>query len=919
VADARSGTQPHLARLRILAVAVVAAVGVSLIGATSAQAATKQLSVDLSTVTGPSIGVGQGILYGITADATQPSDDYLKPLNLNSFRGGGWFAGGWRGDGYQLGTKTQSEIDSIIAQAQRLKAASSNPDGFTYEVIVSDLWGSTGGAPANSQWPCNNGDCSNWVQFIQQAVGQLQASGINFSYDIWNEPDLSIFWSPGVNTAQYFQMWDVGYATLRSVAPGAAIVGPSFAYTPQRQPAEWTTFFAHVKAANTAPDWISNHNEGEGGVPLGADDPVVVSQLLRDDLDAAGLSQRPLSSNEYQGAGKQTADVTAWYINRLAQSSYTTAMRGNWNCCMIPNLTGLLTNAQTGWAPTGNWWAMRTSADMTGSLVASSNMVDTMSITAAKDDSKQQAVALLGDLNGYTGAANVTFTGLSSTPYLVRNGQVHATVYRIPEGTLYAPIVQFAGDLPVAADGSISVPTNFTGTHDAVSIYLSWSGPQTLAVQAPSSMTPGNSYDVPVVVTNSGGSAATGVATSLAVTASDPSKVQGIVVTCTAGGATCPTVSSLAPGASTTATYHVAIPASLPPAAYRLVGTSTFAIGGTSHTITNSVDLVAACGPEVNCEAENGQLAGGACTASNHPGYTGSGFVACFDTTASGRSVTQQFSVAKAGTYTLDLRYAAGPDGPAAQVARTATLTANGSSQQIQMPPTGSWNTWGVVTATLQLAAGTNNVSITKGAADNGWFNLDHLVLHAPDTEKPTATLVTPTTAGPFSSLTLQVDATDNRGLQRIVANIYQNGTLVKSTQTAVAGGSLTGTHHATVQLPDGAYTIRYNSEDLAGNIAPTKTFDVTIDATAPTATVKSGDGFTVGADGVYDMVSYKLYDAGQIDKVTINGVVKDLTNNAWSDVNFIKPGVFGAVKGTNTLVVYDVAGNTSTVTFTLN
>jgi len=65
------------------------------------------------------------------------------------------------------------------------------------------------------------------------------------------------------------------------------------------------------------------------------------------------------------------------------------------------------------------------------------------------------------------------------------------------------------------------------------------------------------------------------------------------------------------------------------------------------------------------------------------------------------------------------------------------------------------------------------------------------------------------------------------------------------------------------VQLPDGTYAIRYNSEDLAGNIAPTRTFD---------------------------MVSCKLYDAGKLDKVTINGVVKDLTNNAWSDVNFIKP-----------------------------
>ncbi len=187
-----------------------------------------------------------------------------------------------------------------------------------------------------------------------------------------------------------------------------------------------------------------------------------------------------------------------------------------------------------------------------------------------------------------------------------------------------------------------------------------------------------------------------------------------------------------------------------------------------------------------------------------------------------------------------------------------------------------------------------------------------------PDTTRPTTTLVTPTTAGPFSSLSLQVDASDDKGLQRIVANVYKDGVLVKSTQTP-ANGALSASHVATVVLPDGAYTVRYNAQDLAGNISATRTFDVTIDATKPVATVKSGSSYTVGADGVYDLVSFKLYDAGKIDKVVLNGVVKDLSNNAWSDINFVKPGTFGAVRGENTLVVHDVAGNTQTVTFTLN
>ncbi|MET0716348.1 MAG: alpha/beta hydrolase domain-containing protein, partial [Mycetocola sp.] len=186
------------------------------------------------------------------------------------------------------------------------------------------------------------------------------------------------------------------------------------------------------------------------------------------------------------------------------------------------------------------------------------------------------------------------------------------------------------------------------------------------------------------------------------------------------------------------------------------------------------------------------------------------------------------------------------------------------------------------------------------------------------DKERPVVSLASPTTNGPFAKLDVRVDASDAGGLQRIVANVYQGSKLIKSTQTALAGATV-GTHVASVSLPDGEYTLRYNAQDLAGNISVTGTQPFTIDSTKPTVTVKDGSTFTVGANGVFDIVSFKLFDAGKIDKVTLNGQVKDLTNNAWSDVNFVKPAVFGAVRGANTLVVYDVAGNSTSVTFTLN
>lgn len=185
------------------------------------------------------------------------------------------------------------------------------------------------------------------------------------------------------------------------------------------------------------------------------------------------------------------------------------------------------------------------------------------------------------------------------------------------------------------------------------------------------------------------------------------------------------------------------------------------------------------------------------------------------------------------------------------------------------------------------------------------------------DTTRPVVALAAPAAPGPFRELALRVDATDDRGLAKIVANVYRDGKLATSTQTAVTG--TTGSHTATVSLPEGAYTVKYNAHDAAGNVSQTTSFAFTIDTTAPTATVKDGASFTVRDGAGYDLVSFKLADAGKVDRVTINGQVKDLVDNAWSDVNHLRPGAFGADEGENSLVVSDVAGNTRTTSFVLD
>lgn len=187
------------------------------------------------------------------------------------------------------------------------------------------------------------------------------------------------------------------------------------------------------------------------------------------------------------------------------------------------------------------------------------------------------------------------------------------------------------------------------------------------------------------------------------------------------------------------------------------------------------------------------------------------------------------------------------------------------------------------------------------------------------DRTRPEVSLVYPNEAGPFTVFEPVVQASDDFGLEKVVANIYtRDGSLVKSTQSK-GNSSKELTHSAVVALPDGAYTLRYNAHDLAGNVSKTGSFDFTMDSTEPTISIKEGAKFTRAKGEGFKKVSFKLHDAQLIDKVELNGEVRDLPNSEWADVGVIRPRVFGAIRGENTLTVSDVAGNVSTFQFTLN
>lgn len=98
------------------------------------------------------------------------------------------------------------------------------------------------------------------------------------------------------------------------------------------------------------------------------------------------------------------------------------------------------------------------------------------------------------------------------------------------------------------------------------------------------------------------------------------------------------------------------------------------------------------------------------------------------------------------------------------------------------------------------------------------------------DKVRPVVSLVSPATHGPSATAQIHIDATDDRGLARVIAEIYKDGKLVSSTETP-ANGETSATHQADIALPDGQYILKYRAEDVAGNSAHAGTFGFKIRA----------------------------------------------------------------------------------------
>ncbi|MFB9239445.1 beta-xylosidase, partial [Plantactinospora siamensis] len=399
-----------LTRLAAGAVAVVAAVAAAVAGgAPPATAGDESISVNFAT-SGPAPTYrGSGWIYGMTEDGKNPPDNFYRDVNFRAMRAGGAQlpGGGWVGGGYDR------RWNATVAQARRTAAL-----GGTFVLLNHDIWGADGAGI--SRFPGDNGDWTDYDNYLNRLFTDIRAAGITVEWDIWNEPNLSIFWNR--SQSQYFEMWKHTYQRIRATFPTMLIVGPSMAGVPSGS-GWWTQYLDYVKANNVAPDIFSWHS-----LP---GDPVANVATANSTLDSRGIAHpRPYQINEYGAANEQNPAGGAWYLARLERAG-ADGLRANWagGQNLHNDLASLLTRNSSGQYQTkGEWWVYRFYATQTGQIVS---VTPSASYDAFATKAAGSARILIGG-NKTTGNVAVNLQGLNATGGIVVNNQVRVVVENIP-------------------------------------------------------------------------------------------------------------------------------------------------------------------------------------------------------------------------------------------------------------------------------------------------------------------------------------------------------------------------------------------------------------------------------------------------------------------------------------------------------
>jgi glycosyl hydrolase family 31/carbohydrate binding protein with CBM6 domain len=223
----------------------------------------------------------------------------------------------------------------------------------------------------------------------------------------------------------------------------------------------------------------------------------------------------------------------------------------------------------------------------------------------------------------------------------------------------------------------------------------------------------------------------------------------------------------------------------------------------------------------VVCDAETGELIGGAKSASDHNGYSGAGFLAGTER-AGAAAQTTVTGVPAAGRYQLQVRYANGKAGAQPVQSRDVSIKVGDSAPvTATLEPTSGWDYWRTVSIPLTLAAGTNTVKLDCPTDASCHVNIDTIAVTSRN-----APLLAP--HAPLGGYRRALDGVDG-GALTAAGLLYQDGwSLLDDSASALFDQSSGKTTPRTGRAQDGyvfGYGQKYTRglQDLSALTGPTK------------------------------------------------------------------------------------------------
>lgn len=321
-------------------------------------------TVDLSVDHGPARALGSGFIYGFpdngTSASTKIPGHFLTEIGFRTSRAGGaqidadgWSAGGL--EGYQ------ARFDSALSNYRTTRLY-----GGDFILLPHDIWGADGGQGEEAVYPGDDGDWTSMEAFLTRLTADMKASNMlaGVAVDLWNEPDLDIFWNRTWD--QYLEYWHRSFAMFRELLPEVNISGPAMAHSPNLTDEKWQEWCAMAAEQDSIPDIYSWHQIGDW--EREPDTTVPDFNTLREKHD---LPERPIDINEYAWPTEQNPGTSAWYLSQLERHDLR-GLRANWGSGsdLHDFLGNLIANTSVGqYYPNGEWQLYKYYAEMKGERV----------------------------------------------------------------------------------------------------------------------------------------------------------------------------------------------------------------------------------------------------------------------------------------------------------------------------------------------------------------------------------------------------------------------------------------------------------------------------------------------------------------------------------------------------------------------